>query len=226
MYSDSKGRRLSPGGSPYGSELAWDGNNRRSIADGYLKYLAFPQPRPDFGYRDFNFDTDPAKIAAQSAIYDPVAPGERPDLSAFHAAGGKLISYHGWADPGVPPESMLDFYAKITGHEGGIDAVRKWYRVFMISGMHHCRGGNAPNTFDFLPAIIAWVEKDAAPNGIRATQFADDTTTVERTRPLFAYPSVARYSGSKDPNDAANWREMPATTARNDNIDWIWAPQK
>lgn len=121
---------------------------------------------------------------------------------------------------------MLDFYAKITGHEGGIDAVRKWYRVFMISGMHHCRGGNAPNTFDFLPAIIAWVEKDAAPNGIRATQFADDTTTVERTRPLFAYPSVARYSGSKDPNDAANWREMPATTARNDNIDWIWAPQK
>ena len=34
--------------------------------------------------------------------------------------------------------------------------------------------------------------------------------TVKRTRPLYAYPSVARYAGKGDVNDAANWREHKA----------------
>jgi feruloyl esterase len=221
---NSKGEKLSPGAAPYGSELAWDGFNRRSIADGFLKYLAFAEPRPDFNYRDFNWDTDPELIRAQAALYDPVAPGTAPDLAAFHRTGGKMIAYHGWADPGVPPAGMLDYYGLVAQASGGYPATQEWFRVFMIAGMHHCRGGDAPNKFDFLPAIVAWVEQGTAPNGVIATQHADDGKTVKRTRPLYAYPSVARYDGSGDVNEAANWHEVKATTMPDDRLDWIWAP--
>jgi len=228
LYSgvhNSKGERLSPGGSPFGSELAWDGNNRRAIADAYLRYLAFAEQRPKMSYRDFDFDRDPELIKAQTAIYDPVAPGTAPDLSAFHAAGGKLIAYHGWADPGVPPESMLDYYAKVTGALGGVDQVRNWFRVFMVPGMLHCRGGDAPNTFDFLTPMVAWVEKGVVPDGVIATQFADDKKTVKRTRPLFAYPNVAAYTGKGDVNAAASWTAKAPKAVRDDNIDWLWGPK-
>jgi hypothetical protein len=222
---NSKGQRLSPGASPYGSELAWDGNNRRAIADAYLRYLAFADQRPTMSYRDFDFDKDPELIAAQSAIYDPVAPGTAPDLAAFHAAGGKLIAYHGWSDPGVPPESLLDYYAKVTGKQGGVAEVRNWFRVFMVPGMLHCRGGDAPNTFDFLAPMMAWVEKGIVPDGVVATQFEADKKTVKRTRPLFAYPTFAAYKGKGDVNDAANWGVKSPKTVRDDNIDWLWAPK-
>lgn len=220
---NSAGERLSPGGSPYGSELAWDGNNRRAIADAYLRYLAFAETRPGFSYRDFDWDGDPALVEAQSAIYDPVAPHTRPDLSAFHAAGGRLIAYHGWADPGVPPESLLDYYAKVVDDNGGYAATQEWFRVFMIPGMLHCRGGDAPNTFDFLPAIMDWVERGIAPQGIVATQYNEDRS-VRRTRPLYAYPTVARYSGEGDVDDAASWQPMTPGETPDDDIDWIWAP--
>ncbi|RZA27164.1 MAG: tannase/feruloyl esterase family alpha/beta hydrolase, partial [Proteobacteria bacterium] len=221
---NSKGEKLTPGASPYGSELAWNGESRRSVADGYLKYLAFPEPRPDFSYRDFNWNTDPALIRDQTALYDPVAPGTAPDLSAFHAAGGRLIAYHGWADPGVTPEGMLDYYGHVAAAEGGYAATQDWFRLFMLPGMHHCRGGDAPNTFDFLGKIMAWVEKGEAPNGVIATQFLEDGKTVQRTRPLYAYPTVARYTGQGDVNDAANWQPVTPDSDPDDRLDWIWAP--
>ncbi|MDE8651529.1 tannase/feruloyl esterase family alpha/beta hydrolase [Novosphingobium album (ex Liu et al. 2023)] len=221
---DSKGLRYAPGGSPYGSELSWDGDNRREISQSNLRYLAFREPNPDYDYRTFNFDTDPPATAPQAAIYDPVAPGEAPDLAAFQAAGGKLLAYHGWADPGVPPEGTLDFYARVARAQGGLAAVQPWFRLFMVSGMFHCRGGDAPNTFDLLSPIMAWVEQGQAPNGILATQYNPDKS-VKRTRPLYAYPSVARYTGKGDVNDAGNWREVKPAKFRDDAVDWAWAPK-
>ncbi|WP_397584992.1 tannase/feruloyl esterase family alpha/beta hydrolase [Sphingorhabdus sp.] len=222
---NTKGEKLAPGAAPFGSELAWDGNNRLSIASSYLKYLAFAEPRPDFNYRNFNWETDPALVRDQTALYDPVAPGTAPDLFAFHAKGGRMIAYHGWADPGVPPQSLLDYYGQVVSRQGGYTSVQDWFRVFMISGMHHCRGGDAPNKFDFLPAIMAWVEHAQAPDGVIATQYADDGMTVKRTRPLFAYPAVARYDGKGDVNDAANWHRLASEKMPDDRFDWSWAPK-
>ena len=218
-----KGVRLYPGQTPFGSELAWDGANRRSIASAALRYLAFDEVRPDYEYRNFNFDEDVDDVEAQARIYDPVAPRERPDLSAFRRQGGKLIIYHGWADPGVPPEGTLDYYAKVVADEGGLDSVREWFRVFMIPGMYHCRGGAAPNTFDFLSAMIDWVEKGEVPDGIVATQF--DGEKLVRTRPLYAYPTVARYKGTGDVDVAASWGPVAPAEPRDDNIPWLWAPK-
>ena len=41
-----------------------------------------------------------------------------PDLSAFRSRGGKLIHYHGWADPGVPPGSSVAYYERVAAQSG------------------------------------------------------------------------------------------------------------
>jgi hypothetical protein len=222
---NSRGERLFPGHLMYGSEAAWNGAYGAQLADNYLKYMVNPVGTGlDYSHWDFDFERDEPLAAAAAILYDPVAPHESPDLGAFRARGGKLISYHGWADPGVSALSTLDYYARVTAKEGGLRAVQNWFRVFMVPGMFHCRGGDAPNQFDFLPGLLAWVEKGQAPDGIMAYQQVEGKVT--RTRPLFAYPAVATYSGTGDVNDGHNWRPVSPGKVPQDDVDWIWAPRR
>ena len=222
---NSKGERLVPGYRMYGSELDWRADIRFDLGKGYLRYLGFVQnPPADYDPRSFNFDTDVVKLEEMARLYDSVAPYEAPNLDEFHKSGGKLIVYHGWADATVSALGTLDYYAKVVDRGGGIDEVKSWFRVFMVPGMHHCARGNAPNTFDMLEAMVAWVERGEAPDRIIATQ--TDGDKVVRTRPLFPYPTVARYTGKGDANDAANWIPAEPRVKRDDNIDWIWAPRE
>jgi feruloyl esterase len=73
----------------------------------------------------------------------------------------------------------------------------------MVPGMGHCRGGDGPNTFDALTALETWVEKGKAPDQIIASH--SQAGKVDRTRPLCAYPMVARYKGTGSIDDAANF---------------------
>jgi feruloyl esterase len=73
----------------------------------------------------------------------------------------------------------------------------------MVPGMGHCGGGDGPSTFDMLTALEQWVEKGKAPDFIPASHVTNGQ--ADRTRKLCAYPQVAAYSGSGDPNDAANF---------------------
>jgi feruloyl esterase len=73
----------------------------------------------------------------------------------------------------------------------------------MAPGMNHCRGGEGPNTFDAIGTLDRWVETGPAPNRIDASHATGGT--VDRTRPLCAYPQVARYNGTGSIDDAANF---------------------
>jgi hypothetical protein len=67
------------------------------------------------------------------------------DLSAFKAAGGKLIQYHGWSDAAIPAPSSVDYYTAVADRMGGIDQVKSFYRLFLAPGMMHCGLGPGPN---------------------------------------------------------------------------------
>ena len=41
--------------------------------------------------------------------FAPIIDPDKADLSAFKAHGGKLIHYHGWNDPGIPPGYSLEY---------------------------------------------------------------------------------------------------------------------
>jgi feruloyl esterase len=130
-------------------------------------------PPPSYSYRDFNFDTEITRLEEYAAVYDPVAPHTDPDLSKFRKLGGKLIVNHGWADASVSPLTSVDFYSEVTQKQGGMDKVKDWYRLFMLPGMFHCRGGDVPDNVDWLTAIVGWVENNQPPDRLVSAQYKD-----------------------------------------------------
>jgi feruloyl esterase len=69
--------------------------------------------------------------------------------------------------------------------------------------MMHCRGGAGPDQFSMMGVIERWRETGAAPDAIPAYHVA--ANRVDMSRPLCAYPEVAVYKGSGNPNDAGNF---------------------
>ena len=146
----------------------------------------------------------------------PVLDAEDANIKPFQAHGGKLILYHGWADPTVAPMDTVRYYENV---ETTIKNPTDTARMFMVPGMYHCGGGPGPHTFDAFGALVAWREHKQAPDKIIATNAAVNpgigdanqlTETpaagqVMRSRPLCPYPQNAQYTGQGSTDDAANF---------------------
>jgi feruloyl esterase len=195
-----------------GWALIMNGETPFAIDQAVIGGMAFEDP--DWDWRTFDFDRDVA--AVDGKLYG-VLNAINPDLRDFKNAGGKLIIYHGWNDPGVMPqrtidfhEQIVDFAAKATGGDGRA-YTDEYLRLYMMPGMGHCRGGTGPDQADFMSAIARWVEQDEAPASITASQVEDGETTM--TRPLCPHPQVARYRGRGD-TDLAQSFECAAAEGR------------
>ena len=137
------------------------------------------------------------------------------DLRAFKARGGKLILYHGWNDPAIPALNTINYYESVVAKMGQKD-LDSFVRLYMLPGVQHCVGGPGPDSFGFVgstdpthsmnAALEQWVENGVAPGTIIASKHAPgDWQHSTMTRPLCVYPEAARYKGSGDTNDAANF---------------------
>jgi feruloyl esterase len=73
--------------------------------------------------------------------------------------------------------------------------------------MGHCMGGPGPNSFDALGALERWSERGVAPEQLLASHSANGI--VDQTRPVCAFPKVARYRGTGDIRAAANFSCVP-----------------
>ena len=162
-----------------------------------LRYVIYKDANWD--WKQFNFTTD---LASLEKLDDP-ANATDPNLKPFMSRGGKLLIYHGWADQQVVPMSTINYYGHVLETMGGTSQTSNWLRVFMAPGMGHCRGGDGPNDFDTLTALETWVEKGKAPDLIIASH--SQAGKVDRTRPLCAYPMVARYKGTGSIDEAMNF---------------------
>src|SRR5690606_27396470 len=155
---------------------------------------------PSWDWRSFDFDAD---IAAAVDKTGAVLDATDPNLRAFRANGGKLIVYHGWNDQVIFPEGTIDYYEAVADAVTAGAAPDDFFRLFMVPGMAHGRGGTGTDRFDAQAAIEAWVERGEAPDRLEASRIEDGNVT--RTRPLCPYPQTARYDGSGDTNDASNF---------------------
>ena len=106
-----------------------------------------------------------AQVIAGDREWRTTLNADNPDLSAFKARGGKLIGYHGWNDPAIPPGLSLEYLANVRKAMGSTD---DFYRVFMVPGMLHCRGGDAPVNVDWFALLDSWVETGVAPATVTA----------------------------------------------------------
>ena len=126
----------------------------------YLAYLVMKDPKLDMA------KVTTADLTRGERTIGPIIDANDADLSAFKAHGGKLLQYHGWNDPAIPPGYSLDYQRRVTAKTAG---ARDFYRLYMVPGMLHCRGGDAPTQVDWQGALEAWVEKGRPPADLSAT---------------------------------------------------------
>jgi hypothetical protein len=167
------------------------------FADSFFRYMAWPSPRPDQTLAGLDL-----KEAVEGYSWlEPLLDAKNPDLSAFRERGGKLILYYGLADPALNPHMAIDYFEAVRAKMGG--DVSDFLHFFTMPGVFHCGGGPGCGSVDFLGALRGWVERNEAPTGLRAAQVVEGKTL--RTRPLCSWPSVARYRGTGDPNEAGSF---------------------
>ena len=155
---------------------------------------------PNWDVMSFDLDVDLA-LAIKNAGFIEAAD---PDLSKFKARGGKLLLYHGWADPGPAPENTINYWSSVVSRMGG-QSQNDWMRLFLMPGVGHCAGGVGPDQADFLGAIERWRDAGAAPDQIVATRGAGRGGQPGMTRPLCPFPQVEKYKGTGSTNDAASF---------------------
>ena len=173
-----------------------------TLMAGALAYEFFTPPDPSFSIARFDFDRDPARMEAFSAVYDTYRDAT---LAEYRRRGGRLLIFHGTADPIFSALESIDYYQRLTRNNGGPEATAAWARLFLVPGMNHCAGGPATDSFDGLGAIVDWVEKGTAPARIVASALPGSSSFPRRTRPLCPYPSYARYTGTGSLEDGANF---------------------
>jgi len=175
----------------------------------FFEYFVFDKPGWD--YRTFNWISDPAyvdnKVVVPGQTLASVLNSIDPDLRQFRARGGKLIQYHGFSDPEIPPLTSINYFESVANLPGGSrERTQEFYRLFMVPGMNHCKGGPGANVFDMLTPLVQWVEGDIAPERVIATHYVNNNPAqgVQFTRPLCSYPKEAEYKGGNT-NDADNF---------------------
>jgi Tannase and feruloyl esterase len=129
---------------------------------------------------------------------------------------------------------------------GGLAATKQFARYYALPGVGHC-GGNGPDTYNGLGAVVTWTEKGIAPQELTATQYAPAATTggggpppaaasdltdvvpvlgapsataEVRQLPLFPCPELPAYKGSGNVDEAASY--VPnVSRALQEPIRWL-----
>jgi hypothetical protein len=184
------------------------------FVEGYFRYMVIEDP----AWSPLTANLDNALRMADKKTAHALDATD-PDLHRFQARGGKLILYHGWNDAAISPLNTLNYYKSLEGTMGAQNT-RNFVRLYMVSGMQHCGGGPGASSFGQLGSTTAkgpehgiytaleqWVEKGTAPGEVIATKYIEGNSAkgVQMTRPLCPYPQIAKYKGTGDTNDYANF---------------------
>jgi pimeloyl-ACP methyl ester carboxylesterase len=143
--------------------------------------------------------------------YGAVIGTDDPNLTPFRDRGGKVIIYHGLADQLIPADGTIDYYKRVQQQMGGPKKTSQFARLFLAPGVDHGFRGAGATPIGLNEAIVRWVEEGKAPDKLMAEK-RDPGGKVILSRPLFPFPQIAKYKGTGNTNDAANF--VSATPAR------------
>jgi feruloyl esterase len=130
--------------------------------------------------------------------------------------GGRMLVSHGVSDAIFSIDDTTAWYRRLKRADGHAGKHRHHHdddggpsdvvRLFHVPGMGHCGSGPSTDQYDLLTPLVEWVEKGRAPERVVAAARGlgnpggvnPDVPAAwapDRTRPLCAYPRIARYQG-------------------------------
>jgi feruloyl esterase len=154
-----------------------------------FKYVVFQDPAWDWKTLDWDGDIDKA-IEATAPMLTAY-----PRFQAFADKGGKLMTFVAWVNY-HNPKQLMDYYDEAVRDMGAEKAARS-IRLFTIPGRFE------ETMFDKVTLMEDWVERGRAPEA--KTVSYHEAGKLLRTRPLCAYPELARYRGTGSTDDASNF---------------------
>ncbi|MGH3290410.1 MAG: tannase/feruloyl esterase family alpha/beta hydrolase [Trebonia sp.] len=237
----AQGQLLYPGGYSLGSEFNWSNGTSAnlpltpggtvtpaSFITSWLQYFAFEK---DLGPSAVTNEKFTAAFFEQLEKLAPFWDATDPDLQAFKQAGGKLILWQGEADWSIPTVTSIAYYQAVVKAMGGLAATQQFAKYYLLPSVGHC-GGNGPDTYNGLGAVVAWTEKHVSPDALLATEYAPAagggappgggsptsdltdavptlgapaTTAVVRSINVYPYPELPAYKGNGNVDDASSY---------------------
>ena len=188
--------------------------------------------RPIFSYetgghgriQGFHTVVPRSEVELARAMLRSGSPGAS-DMGQLLSSRTKLLMYLNLSDQVLSPYMNINFYKRLAALHGGYPKLQSKARLFTLPGTAHCgMSGVGPTNFDAIGALEAWVERGSAPDALLARQLdpkfnnvimgkVDWSKPALRTMPLCKFPEMARYKGTGDIKDAANWACRAGDTA-------------
>lgn len=179
--------------------------------------LAYPgRYDPHWKLADFRFTRDSLqRLAPMHALLD----ASNPDISAWREAGGKLLIWHGLADPNITPMNAIAYWQAVRdtlfpeplpGQEGQPPSnadprMDDLARLFLIPGMYHCDRGEGLGSLDVTTPLMDWVEDGKAPETLAAAATEADAQ-AGRTRPIHRFPYLTELRPGGKAQNPADWQ--------------------
>ncbi|EJT76743.1 hypothetical protein GGTG_06659 [Gaeumannomyces tritici R3-111a-1] len=131
-----------------------------------------------------------------------VAFSPKPDLTEFHKAGGKMLTFHGMLDQLIPARATESFYKSAASRSGNI---QDYWRYFPVQGLHHCSAGTGSTPYTMQKQLQAWVENGTAPAS-SPVDLLDPATNEVHQRLACPFPQRGAFSrGCGDPKKEECW---------------------
>ena len=160
------------------------------------------QRKPSWDWRTLSYAEFDQLFAKSVREFSGDIATDNPDLASFRNDGGKILIWHGLADPLIFPQSTISYYQRVLHSGGGAASADSFARLFLAPGAGHCASAAGAAPSDPLTAVVNWVEHGKAPQSIPGT-VVDPQGVVRASHPLCMYPLVSRYKGGSTASAAS-----------------------
>jgi hypothetical protein len=169
---------------------------------------AWVEQNPAYDYHNITIANYPTHFQKDDVKFKGIAETDNPVLDLLKNGGGKLLTFHGGADPLIFSYGSHEYWTRVFNYYGGPTNTDSFFRAFFPPGVGHCGGNAVPQLPDMFSVLVNWVENGVAPDSLVLTQ----TGAQARTRLLCKYPNESVYNGSGSVDDQANYHCAIHTT--------------
>ncbi|KAE9373903.1 tannase and feruloyl esterase [Stipitochalara longipes BDJ] len=173
------------------------------LSEQWISY--FLKADPNFNVSIVNSAELAALFSESSKKYGDLIGSANPDLTGLRKSGGKLLVWHGEADPLIFPQGTIQYRQRVEKAMGNNSKLDEFFRLFLAPGVDHCGQGATSGAVPSDPfgALMSWVENGTAPDILIAETVPQ--AQVQFTRKICRYPLVSKYRGSGDPNNLESY---------------------